>query len=80
MTLDEAIKHWEEKAEEQRRWATSLENASVERVDYLERAEEHEQLAEWLKELKDAREELAEWDKLQFICANEGIVVYKVKG
>ncbi len=27
-----------------------------------------------------AVEEKAEWDKLKLICANEGIMVYKVRG
>ena len=27
-----------------------------------------------------ALEEKAEWDKLKLICANEGVVVYKVRG
>lgn len=55
MELDEAIAHCEEKAEEQRRWATSLENESIERGACLECAYEHEQLADWLRELKAFR-------------------------
>lgn len=27
-----------------------------------------------------ALEEKAEWDKLKLLCANEGVVVYKVRG
>ena len=90
MTLEEAIKHCEEKARELRTEAEQLRDIgkviSNPKQPYnepvkncLECAKEHEQLAEWLKELKDAREELAEWDKHKLICANEGIVVYKVK-
>lgn len=58
MTLDEAIKHCEEEAKEQRWKAEVWENSDypqeVER--YLACAKEHEQLAEWLKELKARRE------------------------
>ena len=79
MTIDEAIKHCETVAKEIR-WQALKERMDIEGVAECETcAEEHEQLAEWLKELKDAREELAEWNKLKLICANEGIVVYKVK-
>ena len=49
MTLEEAIKHCEEKAKEQRIEA----NYRIPpKADCLKCAEEHEQLAKWLKELK----------------------------
>ena len=52
MTLDEAIKHCEEKAAEKRIEA----NYRIPpKADCLKCAEEHEQLAEWLKELKALR-------------------------
>ena len=87
MTLDEAIKHAEEKAEELRAKAEghlllgeySVEDEYSARLDCEECAKEHEQLAEWLRELKEAREKLAEWDKLELLYACYGIVVYKVK-
>lgn len=54
MTLDEAIKHARDKANEQKYYA------SFERGKHIQSckkcAEEHEQLAEWLEELKDRRE------------------------
>ena len=58
LTLDNAIKHCEEKAKELRQEAEDkyfpiIEDA--EKTDCLECAEEHEQLAEWLKELKQLR-------------------------
>lgn len=56
MTLDEAIKHCEEKAKEQRAWAKELIGGLVVE-DCLECAKEHEQLAAWLRELKALREE-----------------------
>lgn len=71
MTLDEAIKYCDEKAEELRLEAEQLRDIG-ERIsspnqpynelvrDGLECAKEHEQLAEWLKELKGLRL-LAEW-------------------
>lgn len=62
MTLDEAIKHCEEKAKELREQAgfdTDNERyrmSESEKADCIECANEHEQLAEWLKELKARRE------------------------
>ena len=60
MTLDEAIKHCEEKATEQREMAIKdfYDNKTTlgEMVNCRECAREHEQLAEWLKELKDYRD------------------------
>lgn len=67
MTLDEAIKHAEEKAKELREQAEQLrdigERISNPKQPYnepvkacLDCAEEHEQLAEWLKELKRYKE------------------------
>lgn len=56
MTLDEAIKHCEETAKEIR-WQAVKERMDIEGVAECETcAEEHEQLAEWLKELKRYRE------------------------
>ena len=65
MTLDEAINHCEEKAEELKHkvetwvhcpsdpnWKKTLKDFE----DCKKCAEEHEQLAEWLKELKRYRE------------------------
>ena len=53
MTLDEAIKHARDKANEQKYYA------SFERGKHIQSckkcAEEHEQLADWLEELKDYR-------------------------
>lgn len=52
MTLDEAIKHCEEKAKELREQPFK-EKMDIEDIATCEEcAEEHEQLAEWLKELK----------------------------
>ena len=61
MTLEEAIKRCEEKAEElgmkadfetdNQRYAMS----ESERTELKERAKDHRQLAEWLKELKERR-------------------------
>lgn len=81
MTLDEAIKHCKEKAKELRLEAEQVrdigEVVSSTKQPYnepvkacLECAKEHEQLAEWLEELK-------EWRKLRPVCAFDGYVVYK---
>jgi len=58
MTLDEAIKHCEEKAKElsdkaYAEWGKSM--TEEEAYDCNECAREHEQLAEWLKELAGYR-------------------------
>lgn len=56
-SLDEAIKHCEEKAKEQRAKAVGYFNggysSQIEGKSCLNCAEEHEQLAEWLKELAE---------------------------
>lgn len=56
MELDEAIRHAEEMAE-------------LNEAECFECAEEHRQLAEWLKELKEYKERAAVWlpdDELSF--------------
>lgn len=66
MTFDEAIKHAEEVADkkerEKQKWERWLEHdndhrAVAEKVSCELCAEEHRQLAEWLKELKQLREQ-----------------------
>ena len=60
MTLDEAIKHAEEVAELQEKMAKELNESWVRKYDVSrckECAEEHRQLAEWLKELKKLKEQ-----------------------
>lgn len=51
MTLDEAIKHAEEVANTNERLCETIQPA-MQLSDYGKCAEEHRQLAEWLKELK----------------------------
>ena len=82
MTLDEAIKHCEEKAKEQREKATAIARAKEPFYKYAECAEcakEHEQLAEWLKELKAYKERpQGEWIRVDdnigtcFVCDHCG--------
>ena len=57
MSLDEAIKHAEEVAESKRKQVENgeWEKDSLTERDCLECADEHRQLAEWLKELKELR-------------------------
>lgn len=62
MTLDEAIKHAEEVAKEHERRLKVYENIDEDRPLFKEEeneckecAEQHRQLAEWLKELKHLR-------------------------
>ena len=78
MTLDEAIKHCEELAEkneeECKNWtygASQINDDENRKKQYQkhaemwqERAKEHRQLANWLKELKAYREILANADKI----------------
>lgn len=62
MTLDEAIKHAEEVAEEKRYevqdWLEAHDYVSA--IDCEKCEEEHRQLAEWLRELKQLRQQ-ASW-------------------
>lgn len=67
MTLDEAIRHAEEVAKENEKW--HMENPSI--LGYQEKfydckgcAEEHRQLAEWLKELKRLKEAATDTDTI----------------
>ena len=72
MTLEEAIAHCEEKAKEIRKANEEMPTDCKLSEDLCECANEHEQLAEWLKELKA-------WRELKLICAFDGYVVYKCK-
>jgi hypothetical protein len=54
MTIDEAIEHAREKAKEQRYYANFERNGMMYQ-SCIKCAEEHEQLAEWLEELKEMR-------------------------
>lgn len=56
MTLDEAIKHCHEKAEEIRKANEEMPTECKLSEDLCECAKEHEQLAEWLEELKALKE------------------------
>ena len=65
-TLDEAIAHAREVASEQRRRSgtcTTNDNECDKFSNCMKCAEEHEQLAEWLEELKSIKEEIGtnEW-------------------
>ena len=55
MTLDEAIKHCEEVAKEQERLCKCNDDYNFGQPKWRKCAEEHRQLAEWLKELKELR-------------------------
>lgn len=55
MTLDEAIKHCEEVAEEQEKLCKVNDSFNFSQPKWEECANEHRQLAEWLKELKESR-------------------------
>lgn len=56
MDLDEAIKHCEEKAEEKRKDYERACAYNIPSEGCLKCAEEHEQLAEWLTQLKRIKE------------------------
>jgi len=60
MTLDEAIKHCEEVAEEQDKLCKVNDSFNFSQPKWEKCAEEHRQLAEWLKELKQLRQQ-ASW-------------------
>lgn len=67
MILDEAIKHAEEVAEEKENEGKLLCQSEGESIGCLTCAEEHRQLAEWLKELKQLREQT------RWILVNESL-------
>ena len=86
MTLDEAIKHAREKAEEQRKdndTCVVKEEYGCKDCAYyyskpcIECAEEHEQLAEWLEELKEYRD-LEEQGLLLKLPCKIGDTVYQL--
>ena len=66
MTLEEAIKHAEEVAEKNEKSAEYMKNKYGEHVAgygiHCKCAEEHRQLAEWLKELKAVHDEIDDAD------------------
>jgi len=68
MTLDEAIKHAEEVANTNERLCKTV-HPAMQLSDHSKCAVEHRQLAEWLKELKQLREQqscensIVEWKK-----------------
>ena len=75
MTLEEAIKHCEEKAEELERSAKihqrpnrGVKGSGKRYLSCIEYASEHRQLAEWLKELKWYREDTRFADLYERIC------------
>lgn len=72
MTIDEAIKHYEEKAEEKRKDYERAVALNIPSEGCLECAREHEQLAEWLKELKKLRETM-EMIKKHYILIEKGV-------
>lgn len=75
MTLDEAIEHAKGKAREQR-YYTNFEKGTM-RHSCVECAEEHEQLAEWLEELKEYKE-LEEKGLLLKLPCKVGDTVYLI--
>lgn len=72
MTLDEAIEHSGEKAKEQRYYASFERNESC-----IKCAEEHEQLAEWLEQLKEYKQ-LEEQGRLIKLPCKIGSVLYEI--
>lgn len=57
MSLDDAIKHCEEVAEENQAIVDSCDYYGENMAKCEKCAEEHRQLAEWLKELKELKED-----------------------
>ena len=84
MTLDEAIKHAEEVADEKKKEACNLYDAKVyeESRDCIWCSEEHRQLAEWLKDYKQLKEQEDEYirvPKKALKYRTAGMVVYNVE-
>lgn len=87
LTLDEAIKHCEEVAENQEWLTESYDDDSMGAKLCKECAEEHRQLAEWLERLKafeEAYEEIKSfplvWEEGQGIQKCIGLIEKKLKG
>ena len=89
MTLDEAIKHCEEKAKENKSKAeefnnegltTSSENYRLccfeDYVKCTQCAEEHEQLAEWLKQLQEVKKIVDDWHTIRDIQDADDAMAY----
>ena len=76
MTLDEAIQHAKDKAQEQRYYAYYEKKPTMYR-SCISCAEEHEQLAEWLEELKEYKELEEQGLLKKFDCAI-GDTVYRI--
>lgn len=81
MTLDEAIRHAEEVAKENEEWY--MENPSIlgyqeKFYDCKECADEHRQLAEWLKELKSLKEnKTGHWIERYIVSPGNSFTVYQ---
>lgn len=76
MTIDEAIEHSGEKAKEQRYYA-SFERNGMMYQSCIKCAEEHEQLAEWLEQLKEYKQ-LEEQGRLIKLPCKIGSVLYEI--
>lgn len=76
MTIDEAIEHSGEKAKEQRYYA-SFERNGMMYQSCIKCAEEHEQLAEWIEQLKEYKQ-LEEQGRLIKLPCKIGSVLYEI--
>ena len=76
MTIDEAIEHAREKAKEQRYYANFERNGMMYQ-SCIKCAEEHEQLAEWLGQLKEYKQ-LEEQGRLIKLPCKIGSVLYEI--
>lgn len=76
MTLDEAIKHAKAKAKEQRYYA-KFEHNRMMYQSCIKCSEEHEQLAEWLEQLKEYQQ-LEEQGRLIKLPCKIGSVLYEI--
>lgn len=72
MTLDEAIKHAEEVMAENLEKTKGRKASDPIAINCFECADEHRQLAEWLKELKAYREHSGDEESLTAFCPNCG--------
>lgn len=76
MTIDEAIEHSGEKSKEQR-YHASFERNGMMYQSCIKCAEEHEQLAEWLEQLKEYKQ-LEEQGRLIKLPCKIGSVLYEI--
>ena len=78
LTLEEAIAHAEEVAEDAKLIGMMVGTSHVTELEQMRCANEHKQLAEWLKELKSLKEnKTGHWIERDFVSPGTFFTVYQ---